>query len=134
VNANVAMAALDAADDTLANNGGTYSGPALAVGPDAPRPLTRVHVTTGYAVGGLAAAGVIDVGAPRQAIADAIAGMFERCDAPYVGTWVDGGRIYVDAVIILPDLATAGIIARTLRERAIYDLANGIEIASGDAR
>lgn len=44
-------------------------------------------------------------------------------DAPFIGTWMDGGRVYVDPVVILPDRASAVIVAQAFAQRAIYNFA-----------
>ena len=46
----------------------------------------------------------------------------------FVGVWVDGTRVYLDVVEILPERATAVAAGRTRGELAIFDLSRGEEI------
>lgn len=123
------LAADNAAVRTLADGGGTFTVKTLAA----------VTPTEGYAVGGILPAITLDAAALRiLALSNTILRMRDalaaRGDAIYVGTWYDTGRAYVDAVIILPDLASAGILARTLGERAIYAFETGETIPAESAR
>ena len=123
-------AADDAAEDTIANSGGTFDAVTLA----------PIMATEGYVIGGLAPTRTIAYPATRAAIAAELltlrATLAAEGDAPYLGTWADDATstVYVDACVILPDLESAGILARTLGELAVYDLANGVSIAAEDAR
>ena len=117
-------AARDAAELTIAFGGGTFDAATLA----------PVSPSTGYAVGGLALTvmtSVPDDGYER--VARVILAQRDNRRAPYVGTWIENDIVYVDAVVILPDLESAGILARALGEKAIWDFANGISIAADRA-
>jgi hypothetical protein len=121
-------AALAAEDTTMATSGGTFTRDTLA--PTAP-------AGEAYAVGGILpgrkVAEVAHYGELAAAILNMRADMADRAPGGYIGTWIDDGTVYVDAVVILPDLASAGILARTLGERAVFNFVTGESIAAEDA-
>jgi len=46
-------------------------------------------------------------------------------DAPYYGMWVDGGRVYLDAVDLIYSTPEAFKIARERCELSIFDISSG---------
>lgn len=122
----ILYAADDAAESTIAESGGTFERGTLAA----------VHPAEGYAVGGLAPTIRLAYPATRADIARAILAVRDTfVSAPFVGTWADDvtSTVYVDAVVILPDLDSAGILARALGEHAVYAFAEGRAIPSEEA-
>lgn len=119
----------DAAERTIAESGGTFERATLQA----------VEPATGYAVGGILPTITVAYPATRAAIADAILAMHrrmaDRAPGAYIGTWCDDATqtVSIDAVVILPDRESAGILARTLRERAIYAFETGETIESARA-
>ena len=111
--------ALNAALADLAESGGgTYKG----------RTLEKVQPTSGFAVGigGFAMpAGNVTADVLGWAV-HAVAGEFF---ADHVGTWLDDGTVYFDAVRIVPDLAAAIKLGYEHGEKAIYDFENAESIA-----
>lgn len=129
-------AADDAAERTIGLGGGTFNRDTLAAD-GIGRKAGEGRPADAYAVGGIRPTRTIAYPATRSAIADAILAMRAlNPTAPYIGTWADDATstVYVDAVVILPDLESAGILARALGERAIYNLATGETIPADDAR
>ena len=106
---------------TVQHGGGTFEA----------RTGALVTPTSGYAVGlpgGRQVKGLLT----QNAVVDALRG-FDLTRAPYVGTWVDtnsvGNRVaYVDPVVILPDRASALILAEALGELAVWDFSASAEI------
>ena len=49
-------------------------------------------------------------------------------EANYVGTWLDGGMVHVDAVRYIRDLSSAVVLARAMGQEAIYDFGDRISI------
>lgn len=137
-------AAHDAAEYTMHYGGGTFRRDTLGtdiIG----RKSGETRPADAYAVGGLIPAAVVKLlpgDVPHlynRAVLASVIGQFrddlaERAPDAYIGTWIDDGTVYIDAVVILPDLDSAGILARTLGERAIYNLATGETIPADDAR
>ena len=113
--------------DTLMGGGGTYD---LS-------DVERVQPATGYAVG---LRGGVDFPLGNlsdtrleelaQAIILAVAGI-RKGTASYIGTWIDGDRLYIDPVIIFRDKEVA--LGRALSEGqlAIYDFTTGESIETG---
>lgn len=65
---------------------------------------------------------------PRVTLSDRIARLWPRHIGPhvqYVGTWVDGGKVYVDGSTVIPDLRIALALARKHGQRAIYNITTG---------
>lgn len=112
----------DAAERTIENGGGTFRADSLE----------PVNPTTGYAVaiGGETIELAHERGGDtRQAVHNLIWRVRDlNQNAPYIGTWIDGGIAYIDAVLILPDLASAYIVARAFDQKAIWDFANSASI------
>jgi len=50
-------------------------------------------------------------------------------EASFVGTWRDGGLVYIDAVRYIRDLPTALDVARVFRQKAIFDFSTKSSIA-----
>lgn len=101
----------------LAAGGATLEGSTLA--PVAP--------TRGYAVG-LApdTARILEVvDATDQALRAALEEVAATYRAPYVGAWVDGGRIHLDPVEIVTRRRAALALGRARRQLAVYDFATG---------
>jgi hypothetical protein len=109
--------------DILAAGGATLDGSTLA--PVAP--------TSGYAVGMLPGTAVtLDAATVTDAaIRAALARIVTAYDAPYVGAWVEGGRIHLDPVEIVTRRAAALTLGRLRMQLAIYDFAAGesVEVA-----
>lgn len=54
-----------------------------------------------------------------------------RADYPaaeYIGTWNDGGRVYIDPVAIVADRESALELARRLRQLAVYSFEDAAEV------
>lgn len=121
----IASHQVNVGDYTAEHGGGTFDGDMLL-------PLT---IPQGYAValpGGqelqyrnaeIGPAGRREIARMAQAVRDTFR-------PPYVGTWRDKvtGSVYVDPVVILPDLDSALILGRALHQKAIYDFAAQKEI------
>ena len=96
--------------DTLDHGGATVS-----------RNLEHVTVK-GWAVGGALGirTGIVPANAPiafYQVVSE-----LQRQGAPYIGTWLDGGAIHIDAVSFIPDTRIAYLTALQRGELAIYHL------------
>lgn len=50
-------------------------------------------------------------------------------DSSFVGTWLDGEKLYVDAVVYTVDLTRAIELAQSTNQLAIYNFATGESIA-----
>ncbi len=119
-------AASRAAHLTLANNGGTFRRTDLQPMPGTGDALWDDGV---YAVG----IGGVRVASNFAAIAQTLLTIrAKHPNAPYIGTWIDNGIAYVDAVVLLPDRESALIVARAFAQRAIYNGATGetVEVTS----
>jgi hypothetical protein len=113
----------DAAELTIKNGGGTFVAGTLS-------PTVR---QTGYAVG-LADGTASTAWHSESDIERAIENVNSRFpDAPYIGTWIEEDhrngechcRVSVDPVIILSEVSEAIMLARALRQTAIWSLATG---------
>jgi hypothetical protein len=64
---------------------------------------------------------------------DAVVAALERVqqafpDAPWIGTWVNEGRVVIDPVVILWDKESAFTVARALGQEAIYDFRRSLTL------
>lgn len=118
---------------TLNNNGGTFD-----VTPGDPKTIAR---TDGYAVGGYQDTVTIKVEDDkkhRHAVR-AIANFIQRIPSRpgggkhfYLGTWIDDGVLYIDAVKILDSFQEAIAVAKKHGEDAIYNLGADITLYTAD--
>ena len=92
-------------------------------------PKTGESVTAGYAVGGIrefkfydARLGQLDdiIEACKKIRAE-----HRNCD---LGFWMDGGTLYVDAIIVMADEASARVVAEKFDEIAFFNLDTNEEI------
>jgi hypothetical protein len=88
--------------------------------------LTRVSPTRGYAVG--IGSDSIAWPASESVLSTMLAWAVDAYRTDYVGTWVEDGRVYIDAVVIVASLESAMTIARRHGQLAIYDFANSTVI------
>jgi hypothetical protein len=123
--------AQSAADDTIANGGGTFR-----IGAESRR-LIAASPTSGYAVGihdGTFRTVALDSPWTRDDIAAALLAARDYAianGADHVGTWVADGVVHVDPVAIIADYGPAVTIAHVTHQLAIWDFARGREIATG---
>ena len=103
--------------DILAAGGATLDGSTLD--PVAP--------ARGYAVGlALDTAVTLDAStATDAALRAALAQVVADYRPPYVGAWVDGGRIHLDPVAIVARRRAALALGKATRQLAVYDFATG---------
>jgi hypothetical protein len=99
-------------EDTLSRGGGTYKAADLT--PVAPLRMWAVGLQGGTRL-------------PLQSLSSAtLAQAFDKVAARsgvgYLGTWVDGDTVYVDPVVLEPDVKVALSLARIHKQRAIYNL------------
>lgn len=100
--------------DLAEDGGGTYEA----------RSLAKVKPTSGYAVG----IGGITLPANTvnaEALAWAMDAVAHGYDTDYVGTWLSDGVIFIDAVVLMPDLREAMALALNHGQEAIYDFLSG---------
>ncbi len=112
---NIAAAILD---HTLEDGGGTFDTKGIEQG-----------LTEGYVVGGIVDNLILPLKAQRSYLIHAIAKFLYRVPTigdkkPYVGTWIDGDKIYLDLSELTMDKYKAISLANERNELAIYDAAN----------
>ena len=107
-----------AARVTLRDGGGTFRADTL-------EPVTRA---TGYAVGLVAGtADSADTDLARVALAIArVVGRYPA--APFVGTWLNGGTVHVDPIVILQSKRDALTLARATGQLAVWSFRTQEEI------
>lgn len=102
---------------TLEHNGGTFT-----------RRGKTVEPRNVWAVGGKEPGITINLKGdePVQAIVETIARFIQQAPytdrGTYIGTWVDGGTLYLDVVDLIENTATAIAVAAERGEKAIYNL------------
>lgn len=101
---------------TISDGGGTFYADTL----------TDAYLTVGYVVG--VGGAVIDLatGITPEDFGRTAQRVAQEFDTTYVGTWVDGGKLYIDAVVVIADAGRAFDLALAKGQEAIYDVANGI--------
>lgn len=102
---------------TLRDGGGTWSSDLLPIG--------RWNV---WAVGGSLPGQTIplqEAAAPGPAGIDGAVARLQLDGASYIGTWLDEGTVYIDAIDLIEDTDEAIKVASERGELAIYNLATG---------
>jgi len=111
------MTISEALDATLADGGGTFD--AATLEPIANGP---------WAVGGGIPGQVVDLDTPLWlALFDAVLALRDA-GAVTIGTWVDEGKLYVDAVDLIVDTDEAIALAAERGELAIYNLTTKVTL------
>lgn len=108
--ATVLRLAADVVHETFAKGGGTYEG----------RTLLPFHPDHGFAVG-IGGINLPDTELTPAAIAWLARRVAGEHGTVYVGTWLDGGRLYVDAVEYIADEPRARARGVERGQIAIYD-------------
>ncbi len=106
--------------DLHANGGGTYE--AVSLAPFSP--------TEGYAIG---------IGGPTFRLQDidgaslaiVLRDLAATAGTGYVGTWLDSGTVYLDAVVYTTDPRTAARTAYEHKQKALYDFGSGLSLRPG---
>lgn len=84
-----------------------------------------LHLTGGYvvgvAVGTFATADVTD----SRAVLDGIRDLVRHFPGSLVGLWIDGGRVEIDPVVVVPTRTLAEGIAKLTAQRAYFDAYRG---------
>ena len=92
----------------------------------------EVYNGQGYAVGGVLPSVTVPVNSDwHEMVKDFVlsnAEIFLNGRPVYLGTWIDGDVVWLDASEIYEDLDTALTVARERGEKAIWDFANQREI------
>lgn len=122
--ADVLAAADRIAAHTKRHDGGTFDA----------RTGNVVEVTEGFVVGGAGGFVARTVSVDGD-VAGAIASFVQRIPSRLggekihnVGTWIDGGIVFIDTVEVIKNRTTAILVAAERGELAIWDAANGVEI------
>lgn len=89
--------------------------------------LAPVTLARGYAVGLVDGTAItLDVATVTEAaLTAALESIAAVHRAPYVGAWVDGGRLHLDPVAVVARRRAALALGRATRQLAVYDLARG---------
>ena len=107
--------------DLVEHGGGTYE----------PRTLLPFEPTDGYAVG-VGGVTIPEAGCTSDVLAWAARAVAGEYITSYVGTWLNDGVVYIDAVRYVKDLNRAFVIGQGASQRAVYGFAEkeAIEVPS----